>query len=308
MPAQPVEKIPYDDFIKSCSHFLIMPELERQMKKEVGELLMQLMDFTSGDDAQDNLRIFLQKQEDFLGIVLNMTGLPQEKFLRILSAERFSREDYKAEWGISQVQKKIAKDDDFASRIANLLLEGRNSELLAQKVAGFYLDQLSLPENWFSLLQDKDYIARVVRKKLSGKYNNDKGMHFERKINAVLDKAGIPHEKGQVALVQKEVDHAIPSLDDAKIMMMAAYYETTSSGQTARANEQRDMYRKIKNENERYPDKPPLIFINIVDGGGWLARRSDLKKLHASCDYCLNASMLEQLPSIIQKHWQRKKR
>ena len=75
-----------------------MPELEEEMKNRVRAILTQLIDFTSSKDAQDNLRVFLQRQKDFLGIVLNMAGMPQEKFLRILSAERFARGDYGNEW------------------------------------------------------------------------------------------------------------------------------------------------------------------------------------------------------------------
>jgi len=39
-----------------------------------------------------------------------------------------------------------------------------------------------------------------------------------------------------------------------------------------------------------------------VDGGGWLARRTDLMKLHASCDYCLNLRKLDTLKQIILAH------
>jgi len=98
---------------------------------------------------------------------------------------------------------------------------------------------------------------------------------------------GIHHEHGQVTLLGKEVDHAIPSLIDPYIMIMVSYMETTSSGQTARANEQQTMYQKVIGDNIRFPSRK-RIFINIIDGAGWLARRSDLKKMHAGCDYCLN--------------------
>lgn len=277
------------------------------MKQRVENILREVIDFTSGGDAQSSLQSFLQQQQDFLGIVLNMAGLPQEKFLRILSAERFAKGDYENEWGIQRVQAKIKKDGAFAAHVAKLLLEGRSNKLLSRKVADFYLQQLSLSDTWSAFLQDEDYIARIVRKKLTGEYHNAKGMHFEQMINATLAEANIPCEKGQVALVQKEVDHAIPSLKEARIMIMSVYYETTSSGQTTRANEQRAMYSKIKERNERYPGKVPVIFINIVDGGGWLARRSDLKKMWASCDYCLNAGMLHQLPAIVKQHWRKKR-
>lgn len=100
----------------------------------------------------------------------------------------------------------------------------------------------------------------------------------------------------------KEVDLVVPSLSEPYVMVMVSYMETTSSGQTARANEQRSMYQKVREERERYPNNPRRAFVNVVDGGGWLARRTDLMKLHASCDYCLNLKTLDVLKQIILAH------
>ena len=82
---------------------------------------------------------------------------------------------------------------------------------------------------------------------------------------------------------------------------MVSYMETTSSSQTARANEQQAIYTKIVGENTR---RAPLerIFVNVVDGAGWLARRSDLRKMHAGCHYRLNMNTLEQLELIICRY------
>jgi len=62
------------------------------------------------------------------------------------------------------------------------------------------------------------------------------------------------------------------------------------------------MYQKVRKERERYPNHPKRAFVNVVDGGGWLARRTDLMKLHASCDYCLNLRKLDTLKQIILAH------
>jgi hypothetical protein len=85
-------------------------------------------------------------------------------------------------------------------------------------------------------------------------------------------------------------------------MVMVTYMETTSSSQTARANEQRSIYQKVREERECYPNNPKRAFVNIVEGGGWLARRADLMKLYTSCDYCLNLRKLDTLKQIILAH------
>jgi len=104
-----------------------------------------------------------------------------------------------------------------------------------------------------------------------------------------------------VKLVGKEVDHVLPSFDDPYIMVMVSYMETTSSGQTTRANEQQSMYQKIIGENVRYSPNE-RIFVNVVDGVGWLARRSDLRKMYTGCHYCLNMKTLDQLEPLVCRY------
>jgi len=117
----------------------------------------------------------------------------------------------------------------------------------------------------------------------------------------IQKKFGVTHAHGQVKLVGKEIDHAIPSLAEPYIMVMVSYMETTSSNQTTRANEQQAMYQKIVGENVRYPNNQK-VFVNVVDGAGWLARRSDLRKMHEGCHYCLNMQTLDQLEPIVLNH------
>jgi len=57
------------------------------------------------------------------------------------------------------------------------------------------------------------------------------------------------------------------------------------------------MYLVVQSHNIRYPVK--RVFVNFVDGGGWLARRSDLRKMYAGCDYIINLKTLDQLEAII---------
>lgn len=305
MPTQPNPKPSFDEFIQTCTPLLKIPELEAQMRDRVRAIVNELLNFQPDTDSAKNLKQFIQKDENFLGVLLALTNLSQEKFLRLLTAQRFAAKDFGPEWGADRIYRKIKRNDEFAETIARLFLEGRSSKLLAEQVADFYLDQLSLPANWSDVIRDENVIGNVVRRKLTGEYTDQKGEYVERKIRGLLDNLqaqyGITHAHGQVALVGKEIDHTIPSLNDAYVMVMVSYMETTSSGQTARANEQQAMYQKIVGENVRYAPNE-RVFVNIVDGAGWLARRSDLRKIHAGCHYCLNMKTLDQLELIILKY------
>lgn len=200
--------------------------------------------------------------------------------------------------------REIQQNNDYAERIARLFLEGRNSAILVQQVADFYLAQLELPGDWQNRIRDETIVGNVIRRKLMGEYSDAKGKAIEGVIRAHLETLrityGLTFEHGQVALVQKEVDFAMPNLNDPFVMIMVSYMETTSSGQTARANEQLAMYQKILGENVRYGSKRALV--NILDGSGWLARRSDMRKMHTGCDYALTLTRLDQLEAIICTH------
>lgn len=274
------------------------------MQARVENIADALLNFEQVSDPVENLTRFLQADSDFLGVVLSLANLSQEKFLRILSAERFAKGDFGREWGRNAVYNRLKHEEGFAERIAHLFLDGHNSPLLVQQVAAFYLNQLALPENWSEIIQDEAVIQNVIRSKLSGEYSDKKGDAIETLIREKLDdieqKYGVSHSKGQIHFLGKEVDHAIPSTEDTWVMIMSSYMETTSSSQTARANEQREMYLRILNENMRFNTK--RVFVNFVDGAGWLTRRSDLRKLHASCDYILNLKTLDTLETIICRY------
>jgi len=151
---------------------------------------------------------------------------------------------------------------------------------------------------------DVERTERAIRVKLAGDYNDKKGDYIENIIRAKLDQIseqfGVPHAKGQVTLVTKEVDHAVPSLNDPFVLIMTSYMETTSSSQTIRANEQIAMYLKLR-DNFIHQGKRRVL-INFVDGAGWLARRSDLRKMRDGCDHIINLTTLDQLEAIICKY------
>jgi hypothetical protein len=294
-----------EEFIETCTPLAIIESLEQEMSTRVSSIAAALLDYQPSDDPVENLARFLQADANFLGIILALTNLSQERFLRILSAERFARGDFGREWTIKRVVRKLKQETGFAERVAQLFLEGRNSQLLIEQVAAFYLDQLSLPANWDRVIRDPQLVQNVIRRKLAGEYTDRKGDAVENIIRAHLDSIqlhyGITHRKGQVQFIGKEVDHAIPSTADPFVFIMTSYMETTSSLQTTRANEQSEIYGLIQRENRRHPGTN-RVFVNFVDGAGWLARRSDLRKLHAGCDYIINLKTLDRLEAIICKY------
>lgn len=62
-------------------------------------------------------------------------------------------------------------------------------------------------------------------------------------------------------------------------------------------------YERLRRSNIRYGEK--RVFINFVDGGGWLARKRDFERLVENCDYFLNLYHLDMLEGILAQHLQK---
>ena len=60
----------FDDFIKTCTPLLKIPELENQMRERVRAIVKELLNFQPDVDPASNLKQFLRKDENFLAFCL----------------------------------------------------------------------------------------------------------------------------------------------------------------------------------------------------------------------------------------------
>jgi hypothetical protein len=84
MLTEPKPKPDFNEFIKTCTPLLKIPELETQMRERVRAIVKELLNFQSNSDPANNLKQFIQKDENFLGVLLALTNLSQEKFCDFL--------------------------------------------------------------------------------------------------------------------------------------------------------------------------------------------------------------------------------
>lgn len=171
-------------------------------------------------------------------------------------------------------------------------------------VPQYVRERLRLPTDFLNRVQSN--IAREVHRSLHSLYNTRSGFAVENVINGIVQRTGYTCEKGQVALVDhKEVDAVVPGLTLPRILIMASYQLTTASSQSQRAREQQTMYDHVGAYNNLRDNRnaPNVQLVNVVDGGGWLARSNDLAEMHRYCDYALAVGQLEQrLPAILRHH------
>lgn len=171
-------------------------------------------------------------------------------------------------------------------------------------VPRYVRERLRLPTDFLNRVAND--ISREVHQSLQSLYNTRSGLAVESTINSIVTQTGYRYEKGQVSIVDnKEVDVAVPKLALPRILIMASYQLTTSSSQSQRAREQQVMYQHVSTYNDLRDNRgtPDVQLVNVIDGGGWLARSKDLAEMHRYCDYALAVSHLaEHLPSILHYH------
>jgi len=209
--------------------------------------------------------------------------------------------DFEREWSISKIKSKITHKPDFARSIAELLVDGKRDKELKQYIPRYYLDMLNYRE-----IRGSSQAARRIRYKRSliGTYGARKGHKVEEKIREKLEeittKYGVSYGKGRSRIIETDIDFAVPDTEDPWVIIMSSFQETTSSGQTTKAKDMLSAYERICRNNSRYREN--RVFVNFVDGGGWLARKRDLERLVEHCHYFINLQYLDMLEAIVLQH------
>lgn len=277
--------------------FLYLPDAERALQADIDSAVARIL----LSKAQNGGR----HRVDVLSDYLNAGKDADERLKIIIGLSKGSLETLKRiyEAMFPDVKwSRLRHDDGIRRRVAEFLMSPHAEEMF---IPTFIRESFDLPNNWIELLQDRDYLRAVVRESKKSQYSVSMGNALEDEVRNAVRAAGYNCAKGRVGFVDdKEVDIAIPDLEDPQILIMSSYQLTTASSQTSKANEQSRMYEYVRRHNgsRARRGKPDAVFVNVVDGGGWLARPNDLQTMWNSCDHCFPLSGLNGLREVLQYH------
>ncbi|PWH18939.1 MAG: hypothetical protein DDG59_04730 [Anaerolineae bacterium] len=302
-----LHKLTFEEAWDTMTIFFVDESLETEIDRQVDEYLEISRRFRSeGQPSLEftNLVSFLIEEPLGLDFILREIELSEEKFLRIISLlRRLGRiaGGFDGEWSLQKVKREIIQNRATAETIAQLLLRGCYDVELSQYIPRYYLETLNFAE----ITQDSLKARRTrYKRSLIGTYSSRKGHRVEGLIEKRLlsfgEKFQVGYEKGRSRLVETDLDFAVPSLDDPWVIIMCSFQETTSSGQSTKARDMLTAYERIHRFNVRYNEK--RVFVNFVDGGGWLARKRDFERLVENCHYFLNINTLNMLEHILLTH------
>lgn len=301
-------KLSFEEAWNSTTVFFLDKSLEDEIDEKVEELVKCGENERVSETADinlDDISNYIREKENGLDVILKDIGLSQEKFMRIISLLRKLSKipgEFDSEWNMGSIKRRIRQDNNFAKLIADLLIDGKRDVTLKKYIPRYYLEKLNYREIKGS---SKEHRRVKYKESLIGTYGGRKGSKVEERIERELinikEKYGVNYGRGTSRIINTKIDFAIPGTEDPWVIIMVSFMETTSSDQSTKT---RDMsyaaYQRIHISNKTHGEN--RAFVNFADGGGWLARKNDFKRLVSECHYFLNFEHLNMLEDIIKQH------
>ena len=306
MPMSKPAPLGIEDFIKSATMFYIDPELEKEfdnaVEKDVKEIKTELLGITT----EEGLQKYIRETPESLDRITSVLNISEEKFKRIITMLRIHKGfTPTGEWSMGALRGHMLESTDWMSMVSRLLMYGRTLKEYQELIPGFYLSNFTINATTIGRLANDDDIRRLVKKGYEGKYNNRIGDSFFNKVSTSItkkcDREGLTYAiKDIVPFAEKQISIAIPDVKHPRLMIDVTYGITTSSTQTRLAKEVETICSKLREKNQGKSDKEKNLYISVIDGAGWVARQSDLNKIHRCSDYLINLNSIGMMDTIIE--------
>lgn len=296
----------FEEFKKTYTPFFISDSYENQVDAEIDAIVETLHEKMEKIGDEEGLLAYIKSDVESLANILSLLGFSAEKFTRIISMFRMDAGDnFNTEWKLSRIRTEVIANEDFAKKVCRLLLNGAADVEFRESIPKFYLDNLVLDDTALGQLADKTRLKRLVKQKRDGKYNNDVGDNVENLIEDRLkmleEKYGVTYDREKfVTWIARNMDFCIPSKEDPHVIIEVSYQITTASAQTTKREVEVKTSEEIRRHNIQ--NNKDIAFVNFIEGGGWLGRQSDMKRLVHCSDYVININTLDMLEAIIIKH------
>lgn len=294
-----------EEFIKSATIFYLDKELEKSYSTEVQNSVNSLSTKLKHINTKEGLKKYIKEDKDSLDNITCLLNISTEKFKRIITMLRLEKGHMPTtEWSLNKTRTQMIEKSVFMDEVCDLLMDGVNLPKYRELIPEFYLENFTITINTIARLANPDDVRRLIKKGLEGRYNNNIGDSFfkfaSETIMNICDKTGLTYSvKKEVPLLGRPFGVSIPDENNPRILIDIAYNITTSSAQTDYAKQAEETASLIRKKNEGKPNNEKIVYINLLDGAGWVARRSDLERIQRSSDYLVNLKTLSNIDEII---------
>lgn len=302
MPEVKARKMTYDELFNSTTMFYMNPDYENEIEKVVqaktAEISVGLRTITD----KDSLKKYIIDHKDSLDNLTSVAEISVERFKRMVSMIRKDRGFvFQTEWGLNKIRTAMMDSPAMMESILNLIWNGKNDEKMKACIPAFYLENMAMDETTLNKLKDENIVRQLVKKGLEGKYSNGIGdavlTDIECELKRVCAIHGLDYQSNvRVSMLDRAVSFVIESPNNPKLILDVSYSVTTSSSQGSKKEAARKTVEARKRIGKNF------VFVNFLDGAGWIGRQADMREIHRCSDYVLNFQNLGLLEDIIAEH------
>ena len=299
------KKMSYEELFNSTTMFYINKDCEKSIKDmidtQTADILVGLKTITS----KETLKQYIINHKDALDRLTSVMEISEERFKRMVSMIRKDRGFvFGTEWGLSKIRSAMMESPVMMESILNLIWDGKNDPNMQACIPAFYLENMSVGTSTLAKIKDEGSVRQLVKRSLEGTYSNMIGDaildDIEKELKRVCAKYGLEYQKNvRVPKLDRTVSFVIESPNKPKLILDVSYSVTTSSSQGSKKTAARKTEEAIKSERASGNN---IIYVNFLDGAGWIGRQADLKEIHRCSDYVLNFKNMGLLEDIVDAH------
>lgn len=299
------KKLTYDELFNSTTMFYMNDQYEAEIEEEVRSKTADISVGLRTIKDKESLKQYIIDHKDALDNLTSVAEISVERFKRMVSMIRKDRGFvFATEWSLGKIRTAMMESPAMMESILNLIWNGKNDEKMKACIPAFYLENMAMDETTLKKLQDESLVRQLVKRGLEGRYSNGIGdavlADIEREIKRVCAKHGLEYQKNvRVPLLDRAVSFVLESSMQPKLIIDVSYSVTTSSSQGSKKEAARKTVEVLSREKAAGRN---IVFVNFLDGAGWIGRQADMREIHRCSDYVLNFQNLGMLEDIIDAH------
>lgn len=299
------KKLAYDELFNSTTMFYMNEKYEADIEQEVRSKTADISVGLRTIKDKESLKQYIIDHKDALDNLTSVAEISVERFKRMVSMIRKDRGFvFATEWSLGKIRTAMMDSPAMMESILNLIWDGKNDDKMKTCIPEFYLENMAIDETTLNKLQDENIIRQLVKRGLEGRYSNGIGdavlTDIEREIKRVCAKHGLEYQKNvRVPILDRAVSFVLESPTQPKLIIDVSYSVTTSSSQGSKKEAARKTVEVLSREKAAGRN---IIFVNFLDGAGWIGRQADMREIHRCSDYVLNFQNLGMLEDIVDAH------
>ena len=299
------KKLAYDELFNSTTMFYMNEKYEADIEQEVRSKTADISVGLRTIKDKESLKQYIIDHKDALDNLTSVAEISVERFKRMVSMIRKDRGFvFATEWSLGKIRTAMMDSPAMMESILNLIWDGKNDDKMKACIPAFYLENMAIDETTLNKLQDENIVRQLIKRGLEGRYSNGIGdavlADIEREIKRVCAKHGLEYQKNvRVPILDRAVSFVLESPTQPKLIIDVSYSVTTSSSQGSKKEAARKTVEVLSREKAAGRN---IIFVNFLDGAGWIGRQADMREIHRCSDYVLNFQNLGMLEDIVDAH------